>query len=332
MSGNPMKEDDKPSIFPEIDGNLSNAQKIKALQSKAKEIQKDINKLNKKVEETEFKYKEFNPIYENYKRDFENLKKKIRIDEEKVKELELELKTRILKKQNSSFQDYNKIDLKSVRSIDEVKESIKQTDDEIKSISIPTNLLNLQNPDDLSEIIKKFSNFNNKIQKNHSKIKISKKNDEINKIFRSFQKLENLINSLEKIINKFLSQINIITHFSIVLKEDKKDFFLQIGFIRNNKEKLKFEQLTTPEKIYFIIACNISFELQVKNYNIVFSNLFIPNIYNKAGSIFRTIRKILPVFDTEESLSTFNLVFILSNLEMKKELKNVKIITLPENE
>ena len=72
-------------------------------------------------------------------------------------------------------------------------------------------------------------------------------------------------------------------------------------------------------------------EIQVKNDNIIFSNLFIPSIYNKAGSIFRTIRKILPLFENEEDLSPFNLIFILSNLEMKKEIKNLKMITIQAN-
>jgi hypothetical protein len=139
------------------------------------------------------------------------------------------------------------------------------------------------------------------------------------------------MDELETLINKFLFQINLKTNFRILLSNDNKNFFIQIGFTRNNKEKISFEELTTPEKIFFIIVCNISIELQVKNHNIVFSNLFIPTIYNKAGSIFRTIRKMLPLFDTEEYLSKFNLIFILSNLEMKKEVKNVKIITIQEN-
>ena len=108
-------------------------------------------------------------------------------------------------------------------------------------------------------------------------------------------------------------------------------FYIRSHFTRNNKEQITFDELTTPEKIFFIIICYISIEIQLKNKNIVFSNLFIPSNYNKAGSIFRTIRKILPLFESED-FAEFNLIFILSNLEMKKEIKNLKIITIQENE
>ncbi|GAG03919.1 unnamed protein product, partial [marine sediment metagenome] len=84
----------------------------------------------------------------------------------------------------------------------------------------------------------------------------------------------------------------------------------------------------TPEKIFFCIVFYISIKIHINIENIIFSNLSIPSKYNKAGSILRTIRKILPVFEREEVLSKFNLIFIISNLEMKKEIKNLKIINI----
>jgi len=330
MSGNSNKEREEQQLIPEIDDSLTNAQKIKAFQNKAKETQRDINKLNQKVEETNLKFKEFNPLYETYKNDYEKLKKIINTDDIKVRELELELKTKFLNKNNSHY-DYNGFDLKSVRSIDEVKIDIKKINNEIETISVPNSISDLQDPEDLSEIIENLKDFDNNLKKNQNNIKISKNKEEIIQIFDSFQKLEALMDDLEIFINRFLSQINLKSQFRILLSEDNKNFFIQIGFTRNMKEKITFDELTTPEKIFFIIICNISIGLQVKNHNIVFSNLFIPSVYNKAGSIFRTIRKILPLFDTEEYLSKFNLIFIFSSLEMKKEIKNVKIITIQEN-
>ena len=330
MSGNSNKEREGQQLIPEIDEGLTNAQKIKAFQKKAKETQRDINNLNQKIEETNLKFKEFNPLYETYKNDYEKLKDTINTDDKKIKELELELKTKYLNK-NNSLHGSNGFDLKSVRSIEEVKIDIKKANNEIATISVPNSTSDLQDPEDLSKIIKKLKDFNNNLKKNQNKIKISKNEEEINQIFDSFQKLETLMDDLETFINRFLSQINLKSQFRILLSEDNQNFFIQIGFTRNMKEKIAFDELTTPEKIFFIIVCNISIGLQVKNPNIVFSNLFIPSIYNKAGSIFRTIRKILPLFDTEEYLSKFNLIFIVSNLEMKKEIKNVKTITIQEN-
>ncbi|MFX0145427.1 MAG: hypothetical protein ACFE9C_15290, partial [Candidatus Hodarchaeota archaeon] len=109
------------------------------------------------------------------------------------------------------------------------------------------------------------------------------------------------------------------------------NFLCNLSFLRNDKEQLKFEELTTPEKIFFIIVFYLSIELHTNTKNIVFSNTSIINQYNKAGSIYRTIRKILPIFEMDDKLSKFNLVFILSNLELKRTIKNLNIITIKES-
>ena len=69
----------------------------------------------------------------------------------------------------------------------------------------------------------------------------------------------------------------------------------------------------------------------MKKKYILFSNISISGKYNKAGSIFRTIRKILPKFELEDEFLKFNLIFILTNLELKKEIKNLKKITIKES-
>ena len=331
MSGSPIKEKEESNLFPEIDDSLTNSQKIKAFQKKAKDVQSEINEFNLKKSETKLKFNEFNPLYEIYKRDYEKLKEMIKTDEQRVEDLQDELKDNLMENKNGSHENFNGIDLKLVRSKQDIEDDIKKTDEELKIISIPGDLCNLQNPEDLSRIKEKLNdNFNNlKIHK--SEIKIEKNEGQIRETFESFQKLEILIDELESLINKFLQEINLRSNFRIHLSNDNKSFFIKIGFIRNNREKITFNELTTPEKIFFIIIYYISIELQVKNDNIIFSNLFIPSIYNKAGSIFRTIRKILPLFENEEVLTNFNLIFILSNLEMKKEIKNLKIITIQAN-
>lgn len=331
MSGSPIKEKEESNLFPEIDDSLTNSQKIKAFQKKAKDVQSEINEFNLKKSETKLKFNEFNPLYEIYKRDYEKLKEMIKTDEQRVEDLQDELKDNLMENKNGSHENFNGIDLKLVRSKQDIEDDIKKTDEELKIISIPGDLYDLQNPEDLSRIKEKLNdNFNNlKIHK--SEIKIKKNEGQIRETFESFQKLEILIDELESLINKFLQEINLRSNFRIHLSNDNKSFFIKIGFIRNNREKITFNELTTPEKIFFIIIYYISIELQVKNDNIIFSNLFIPSIYNKAGSIFRTIRKILPLFENEEVLTNFNLIFILSNLEMKKEIKNLKIITIQAN-
>ena len=120
--------------------------------------------------------------------------------------------------------------------------------------------------------------------------------------------------------------------FRLLLSKDNQKFIIQLNFIRNNKESIDFNELTTPEKIFFVIILYISFELQIDKHNIIFSNLIIPVEFNKAGSIFRTIRKIIPIFEKEKNFGKFNLIFIFSNLEMKKEVKNLKIIKIQKQE
>ena len=179
-------------------------------------------------------------------------------------------------------------------------------------------------------MIKRLNHINKEVDMLEKDFRLGKKNSEIDEISEAFQKLEMIISDLEDLINIFLSKINLKSHFQVLLSDDNKKFYIQSTFTRNNKAQLTFDELTTPEKIFFIIICYISIEIQLKNNNIIFSNLFIPGIYNKAGSIYRTIRKILPLFESDD-FAEFNLIFILSNLEMKKEIENLKVITIQEN-
>jgi hypothetical protein len=128
-----------------------------------------------------------------------------------------------------------------------------------------------------------------------------------------------------------LLQINLESKFQITISEDLNNFFIKTSFLRSNKENVIFKELTTPEKIYFVMIFYISIKVLMQAKNIVFSNLFVPNEFNKRGSIYRTITKILPIFEQEGSLKNFNLIFLISNLEMKKKIENIKIINIEEN-
>ena len=332
MSGSSSTVKEESKEFPEIDDNLTNAQKIKAFQRKARDAQSEINELNLKIGEIKLKFNELNPLYEIYKQDYEKLRDLIKADEKRVEEFQAELRENKLENRNNFYKNLKVDDLKSVRSKQEIEFDLKKTEEELKIISIPEDLYDQKNPEDLSGIVKKLNEIINFLKDPKNKLKIEKNEDNIVEIFESFQRIETKIDELESLINKFLHEINLKSNFRIHLNSDKQSFYIKIGFIRNNRERITFKELTTPEKIFFIITYYISMEIQVKNDNIVFSNLFIPSIYNKAGSIFRTIRKILPLFENERNLASFNLIFILSNLEMKKEIKNLKAITIQANE
>jgi len=330
MSGNLINQKEKSEGIVEIDNNLTNAQKIKALQKKAKEAQIEIKELNSKLGEVNLRYEEFNPLYQTYKQDYNNLIEIIKNDANKIEDLQFKLREEIKESEKDTYQIYDKMDLKSIRSKQEIEEAIKNTTSELKSILIPNNLIDSQNPEDLSLMIKKLNHINNTVSALEKDGRLNMGESELEEIFKSFQKLEMVISDLEHLVNIFSAKINLKSHFQVLLSDNNKNFYVQSSFTRNNKEQLTFDELTTPEKIFFIIICYISIEIQLKNNNIIFSNLFIPSNYNKAGSIYRTIRKILPLFESDDFVE-FNLIFILSNLEMKKEIKNLKVITILEN-
>ncbi|MBY8986395.1 MAG: hypothetical protein KGD65_15080 [Candidatus Lokiarchaeota archaeon] len=331
MSGNLINQKEKSEGIVEIDNNLTNAQKIRAFQTKAKEAQIKIKTLNSELEELKLRLEEFDPLYQTYKQDYNNLIDVIKSDTKKIEDLEFKLRKELKESEKDPSQDYEEFDVKPIRSKQEIEKEITNTTLELKSLSIPNNLIDSQNPEDLSLVIERFNQINNTVNTVEKNIRFSKKESELEEIFESFQNLEMIISNLEHLINIFLSKINLESDFQVLLSDNNEMFYIRSFFTRNNKEQITFDELTTPEKIFFIIICYISIEIQLKNNNIVFSNLFIPSNYNKAGSIFRTIRKILPLFESED-FAEFNLIFILSNLEMKKEIKNLKIITIQENE
>ena len=330
MSGNSINQKGKSEGIVEIDNNLTNAQKIKYLQKKAKEAQIEIKELNSKLGEENLRYEEFIPLYQTYKQDYDNLIEIIKNDANKIEDLQFKLRDEIKVSEKDIYQNYDKMDLKSIRSKQIIEEAINNTNSELKSISIPNNLIDTKNPEDLSLMIEKLNHINNAVSALEKDIRLNIEESELEEIFQSFKKLEIVISDLERLVNIFSTKINLKSHFQVLISDDNKNFYVRSTFTRNKKEQLTFDGLTTPEKIFFIIICYISIEIQLKNNNIIFSNLFIPSNYNKAGSIYRTIRKILPLFDSDD-FAEFNLIFILSNLEMKKEIKNLKVITIQEN-
>lgn len=315
----------------ESDTKITNAEKIKNFQKKAKGIQFEITNIMSKKSQTHLKLEEKTPVFEIYEKDYQELVEMINNEEKRINDLKSELKNKIRDEESTFNMDLDLIDLKSFKSSHEIKDDLKKTESELNKIILPKDFNTPQNPNDLTPIIKKLKELDEKIKNQESKIIITINEKEILECFEEFRRLEKNLNEIESLVNRFLSEINIRSQLRIIVNDDNKDFFIDITFIRNEKEKFDFEGLTTPEKIFFIIAFYISIKLNVKIENIIFSNASILSKYNKAGSIYRTIRKILPIFEMEDGLSRFNLIFIISNLELKREIKNLKINTIQES-
>ena len=325
-----LKKENKNDIL-ESKSNLSNAEKIKKLQKKAKEIQFEINNIKSKKDQTQLKLEELTPIFEVYKNDYQAVLEIINTEEKRIKDLQSELKSKIKDGENTIIKEIDLIDLKSLRPSQEIKDDIEKKDSELDKIIIPEIYYNPQNPSDLYPIIKKLTEFDNKIKNRESDIIITLDEKETSNCIEQFRELENALNEIESLTNKFLFEINLKSQFRIIVSDDHKSFHINLKFIRKDKEQVDFEELTTPEKIFLLIVFYISIKLYIKIENIIFSNVSILSKYNKAGSIYRTIRTILPIFEREDALSKFNLIFIISNLELKKEIKNLKITTIKES-
>ncbi|MFW9826361.1 MAG: coiled-coil domain-containing protein [Candidatus Thorarchaeota archaeon] len=310
---------------------LTNTEKIKNLQTKAKEIQSKINNLTS--EETQFQIylDELSPIFEVYKKDYFKLQDSIDNEEKRVKDLQLDLKKLIKSEEDSKTEDFDLNEFKSIRTTQEIKDMIEKIDSELKNITLSEIYYDNQKPLDFSPIIKKLKEFKQMLEKSDFEIEITAEEREIYDSIDQFEEFENSLNNIEKFANKFLTEINLKSHFRIIIPEDKNNFFINIVFNRKSKEQINFEELTTPEKVFFIIIFYISVKFLGNKDNIIFSNISILSQYNKAGSIYRTIRKILPILESEKNLRRFNIIFIISNLELKNEIKSLKTIKITKS-
>jgi len=313
-----------------INANLTNAEKIRALQKKAKEAQYEIKQIKSRSNETNVKLENLTPHYEIYKKDYEDLLETINKDEKRIKEVKSNYEK---KKDNIDAPDEESgiLMLKPVRPSVEIEDEIGKTISELDKISIPEDTFNIHNLSDLTLIIEKLREFDKILKISSDKINISTNEKEVAKSFENFKTFEIIIHDLEILLNNFLKEIHLEIIYQLVVSNDNMAFLIQTKFIRNYKENVNFEGLTTPEKIYFIIAFFLSIKILLKSENILFSNLFIPNIYNKGGSIYRTIRKILPIFETNDNLTNFKLIFLMSNLELKKEIEKLKVLKVEES-
>jgi hypothetical protein len=332
MAGDtPESKDNIKVEIIESEGHLSNAEKIRAIQRKAKEIQSEINDIKSKKSQTQLKLEELTPLFETFEKDHLSLLDIINSDKKRINELQSELRNKFEDDISIEIEDTDVVSMKSLRSSKEIKSDLEKTETEINKLFLSDNYFNPQNPFDLSPIIKKLTMLHEETINNESNFVISNNQKEVTNCLEQFKELENSLLNIESLLNKFLIGININSQIRIILSQDQKNFFINLLFIRNDKEKVRFEELTTPEKIFFIIVFYLSIKLYINKDHIIFSNVSILNQYNKAGSIYRTIRKILPIFEMEDGLFRFKLTFILSNLELKKPIKNLNITTIKES-
>lgn len=308
--------------------DLTKSEIIKALQKQAKEIQHEINQINSNSNESQIKLDEITPNYKILKNDYQSLFDTIKNDEERLESIQIELEERIKEKKLDSLLEFDFKDLNSIKQSYEIESEIQEIESGMDNLLKVTEFLDKENPENISKILDKLNDIEKELISKKDSYSIPNKNKEITESIENYRKLEILMNYLEVQINKFLIKINLKVHYQIFVSNDLEDLFINAEFIRLNKESLVFEELTTPEKIFYIIALYISFKIQIDSKFIIFSNLSIPKTFNKRGSIFRAIQRILSVIEEDKSLNKYVFIFIISNLEMKKPINNLKVINV----
>jgi len=326
IEGSTNKQENDSLLKLGIDDNLTNSEKIRALQKKAKETQYEIRQIKSRSKQIKEELGRLTPHYDIYKNDYEEILTSIKDDENRIRMLQIEYEKEISGNDETRFKEIKDILKTPVRLSREIEKNISRKNSELEAISIPDKFFSADNPRNLKVSIEKLKEIDELLRNSNENFKIPKNEKEITLIFEKYNFFEDIVKDLEGILNNFLKEINVEMNFLLFINDTNTSLFLKTKFIRNNKENVSFEELTTPEKIFFIVSFFISTGVLLEHDNIFFSNLFIPKIYNKGGSIYRTIRKILPIFESNNKLTKYKLIFLMSNLELKNEINNLKLI------
>ena len=328
MEGSKTDYSDDSFLRLGIDINLTNSEKIRALQKKAKNTLYEIRNIKQKSKQSRTEFEELSPNYEIFKNDYEEILETIKNDQKRLGQAQENYEKKLREGKEFQFGESKEFLSQPLRPMLEIEQEILKVESELDNLSIPNNLDKKNGPSNLSTLIEMFKEIDAILRDGDEKMKISVNENEIEEFFEHFHIFENFMKNIEKIMNNFLKEIHLRVQFNLVTNQMNTVFFVKTNFIRNFKIRANFTNLTTPEKIFFIISFFISVKILFNSKNIIFSNLFILPAYNKGGSIYRTIRKIIPLFETEENLSNVRITLLMSNLKLNKDIEKMKIIKL----
>ncbi|MEJ2279645.1 MAG: hypothetical protein P8Y70_18170 [Candidatus Lokiarchaeota archaeon] len=216
-----------------------------------------------------------------------------------------------------------------LRTPREVKDEIDELDSQIQNIIDTRKFTENYLPENIPFLIEKVSDKLNLTQK--LKFDLEKDDNlEVDLIFKAFHKIEQLLNEFEVKINPLLREINLNISLNLSISKITDKFLIEPKFQRNKEKKLKFNDLTTPEKVYITICFIIVIQLINNLKQIIVSNTFLPEKFNKKGSIFRTIKKLLNLVRNDQSFKDISLTFIIKNFEPKKMIQNLNVIKINE--
>jgi len=302
--------------------------KIETLRKNAKILRDKINDIKQKIENSQYKLNQNMPKFKEFDKIYHNLKENLEIDKKKIKNLRMELEEVIDLNKLDEITESGLKELSHIRPISLIKSNIANITKEIIKIE-SFNQKYFKNESDL--LIKDLNLFKSNLDDFFSKGLEEFDNNELESKIKSLKKLGIWLYKFQKLLNEFLETINLkisIDFFFNLTPNFAKNSQIIINFKRVKEEAVIYDNLTTPEKVFFIICFYLTIESLKNKRNIIFTNLIIPEDYNKKGSIFRTLTKIMPVFNESPDLKEKSLTFLISEFKLTKDIKNVQIYNI----
>ncbi len=307
--------------------DLSNDEKMKKLKQEAKSINNDIKDFKSKIADKKGKLSDIEPKFQIYEQQYTSSKNTIEKNETQINEIQAEMENLIQPKEEIEFNNSNVKEFDMIRSPEILEDEIDKIKMQLEKEKKSNQLLNKNIISCLNSIDKNLSQILSQINENEGNLTFSIEQEILSSTIKQFRRFESLLTKIEQIMNYLLREINLNLDLKIAITEESNEFFLHPIFSRNKEQNLKFDELTTPEKIFYVVVFYIALMIILNNTLILFSNLFLHQDYNKRGSLFRTLKKMIPAIKSNSKLKDFKFIFVISNLEMKKKIDNINIIT-----
>ena len=308
--------------------NNDQNEKIETLRKNAKILRDKIDDIKQKIENSQYKLNQNLPKFKEFDKIYHNLKENLEIDKKKMRNLRIELEEVIDLNKLDELTESGLKELSYIRPISLIKSNIDNITNEIIKIE-SFNQKYFKNKNNL--LIKDLKMFKSNLDNFFSNQLEEFDSNELESKIKSLKKLGIWLYKFQKLLNEFLETINLkisIDFFLNLTPNFAKNSQIIINFKRFKEEAIIYDNLTTPEKVFFIICFYLTIESLKNKRNIIFTNLIIPEDYNKKGSIFRTLTKIMPIFNESPDLKEKSLTFLISGFKLTKDTKNVQIYNI----
>ncbi|MBD3212539.1 MAG: hypothetical protein GF311_08020 [Candidatus Lokiarchaeota archaeon] len=322
-----MEAPKKKSEIPPVAG-LSNAERIQKLRKEAKEIHYKIRKYKSELENAKKNLDSFLPKYQSYKKDFDSLKSTIDRQENQIKQQKAEIEELTRKSDLKNLSEMNISDLSNIRDYDTIKQEINKIDNKIDTMIEKNEYFKDKEIQDFDKLGQRLTEFKAFLSEQKEDLIYDININTVNSLVDNLREFELYLKEVEDLMNIMIGQINLELSLETYIDFGNKEFFIKPKFTRNEKETLGFNQLTTPEKVFVVINLFITINISLDVRKVLFSNLYLNENFNKRGSLFRTLRKVIPIFQQNKNLKDIELTFAISNLEMKRPIENMNIIKL----